>query len=119
MKICISELTFNSFEEVFKEPLVQDEILLVNREGNLSEGEGKPEVVFVSYEIMFKILRDPTYKKNFINLIEGCKFIQSSWAGTESEAAQALIKISDLFSHGGGVHAITIGTYVFAQILRK
>ena len=33
--------------------------------------------------------------------------------------AQELIKIPDLFSHGGGVHAITIGTYVFAQILRK
>ena len=119
MKICISELTFNSFEDVFKESLSQDDILLVNREGKLSAGKGHPEVVFVSYEIMFKMLRDPAYKVNFLKIIDGCSFIQASWAGLESEAAQELIKIPSLFSHGGGVHAITIGTYVFAQILRK
>ena len=119
MKICISELTFNSFEDVFKESLSQDDILLVNREGKLSIGKGHPEVVFVSYEIMFKMLRDPAYKVNFLKIIDGCSFIQASWAGLESEAAQELIKIPSLFSHGGGVHAITIGTYVFAQILRK
>ena len=119
MKICISELTFNSFEDVFKESLSQDDILLVNREGKLSTGKGHPEVVFVSYEIMFKMLRDPAYKVNFLKIIDGCSFIQASWAGLESEAAQELIKIPPLFSHGGGVHAITIGTYVFAQILRK
>jgi len=119
MKICISELTFNSFEDVFNESLIKEDILLLNREGNLAKGEGHPEVVFVSYEIMFKMLRDPVYKNNFLELIDGCKFIQASWAGIESEAAQELIKIPDLYSHGGGVHAITIGTYVFAQILRK
>ena len=119
MKICISELTFNSFEDVFKESLSQDDILLVNREGKLSIGKGHPEVVFVSYEIMFKMLRDPAYKVNFLKIIDGCSFIQASWAGLESEAAQELIKVPSLFSHGGGVHAITIGTYVFAQILRK
>ena len=119
MKICISELTFNSFEDVFNESLIKEDILLLNREGKLSKGEGHPEVVFVSYEIMFKMLRDPVYKNNFLKLIDGCSFIQASWAGIESEEAQELIKIPDLFSHGGGVHAITIGTYVFAQILRK
>ena len=119
MKICISELTFNSFEDVFNESLLKEDILLLNREGNLAKGEGHPEVVFVSYEIMFKMLRDPVYKNNFLKLIDGCSFIQASWAGIESEEAKELIKIPDLFSHGGGVHAITIGTYVFAQILRK
>ena len=119
MKICISELTFNSFEDVFNESLIKEDILLLNREGKLAKGKGHPEVVFVSYEIMFKMLRDPVYKNNFLKLIDGCKFIQASWAGIESEEAQELIKIPDLFSHGGGVHAITIGTYVFAQILRK
>jgi phosphoglycerate dehydrogenase-like enzyme len=119
MKICISELTFNSFEDVFNESLIKEDILLLNREGNLAKGEGHPEVVFVSYEIMFKMLRDPVYKNNFLKLIDGCSFIQASWAGIESEEAKELIKIPDLFSHGGGVHAITIGTYVFAQILRK
>ena len=62
MKICISELTYNSFQELLDESLSLDDILLVNREGKLSRGEGHPEVVFVSYEIMFKILRDPAYK---------------------------------------------------------
>ena len=119
MKICISELTFNSFEDVFNESLIKEDILLLNREGELAKGEGHPEVVFVSYEIMFKMLRDPVYKNNFLKLIDGCSFIQASWAGIESEEAKELIKIPDLFSHGGGVHAITIGTYVFAQILRK
>jgi len=119
MKICISEFAFYSFKDTFDEVLSEDEILLLNREGKLSQGSGVPEVVFVSYEIMFKMLRDSAYKNNFLKLIDGCKFIQASWAGIESEAAQELIKIPDLFSHGGGVHAITIGTYVFAQILRK
>ena len=119
MKICFSELTFNSFESVLNESLRQDDILLVDREGKLCKGGGQPEVVFVSYEIMFKMLLNKAYKDNLLKLIDGCKFIQASWAGIESEAAQELIKIPALFSHGGGVHAITIGTYVFAQILRK
>jgi len=61
MKICISELTFNSFEDVFNESLLKDDILLLNREGKLARGEGHPEVVFVSYEIMFKLIGDPVY----------------------------------------------------------
>ena len=119
MKICISESTFNSFKDIFEKTLSNDEILLVNREGKLSKGSGTPEVIFVSYEIMFKMLKDSFYRDNFITLVDGCKFIQGSWAGTESEVAQDLIKRCDLFSHGGGIHAITIATYVFAQILRK
>tara|TARA_Y100000590_G_scaffold10122_1_gene12442 strand:+ start:7017 stop:7973 length:957 start_codon:yes stop_codon:yes gene_type:complete len=119
MKICISELTFTSFEDIFKESLSQDDILVVNREGKLSQGTGTPEVVFISYEIMFKMLKDEEYKNNFLNVIKGCNFIQASWAGIESEAAKQLIQSTNLFSHGGGVHAITIGTYVFAQMLRK
>ena len=61
MKICISELTFNSFEDVFKESLSQDDILLVNREGKLSTGKAHTELVFVSYEIICKMLRDNSY----------------------------------------------------------
>ena len=119
MKICISEFTFNSFKDTFDEALNEDEILLLNREGKLSQGSGVPEVIFVSYEIMFKMLKDDFYNNNFIELVDGCKFIQASWAGIESEAAQELIKRCDLYSHGGGIHAITIATYIFAQMLRK
>jgi phosphoglycerate dehydrogenase-like enzyme len=119
MKICISESTFNSFKDIFERNLGGHEILLINREGKLSKGSGTPEVIFVSYEIMFKMLKDNLYKDNFIKLVDGCKFIQGSWAGIESEAAKELMKRCDLFSHGGGIHAITIATYVFAQILRK
>ena len=119
MKICISEFTFNSFKDTFDEALSEDEILLLNREGKLSQGTGVPEVIFVSYEIMFKMLKDELYNNNFIKLAEGCKFIQASWAGIESKAAQDLIKRCGLYSHGGGIHAITIATYVFAQLLRK
>tara|TARA_B100001013_G_scaffold43894_1_gene23156 strand:+ start:1839 stop:2795 length:957 start_codon:yes stop_codon:yes gene_type:complete len=119
MKICISEFTFNSFKDTFDEALNEDEILLLNREGKLSQGTGVPEVIFVSYEIMFKMLKDDFYNNNFIELVDGCKFIQASWAGIESEAAQELIKRCDLYSHGGGIHAITIATYIFAQMLRK
>ena len=45
MKICISELTYNSFEELLNESLNLDEILLVNREGKLTRGEGHPEEI--------------------------------------------------------------------------
>ena len=119
MKICVSEFTYNTFKDIFEDALSDQEILLVNREGKLSKGKGKPEVIFVSYEIMFKMIKDNSYKNNLIKLVDGCKFIQGSWAGIESEAAQELIKRCNLFSHGGGIHAITIATYVFAQILRK
>ena len=44
MKICISEFTFNSFKDTFDEALSEDEILLLNREGKLSQGTGVPEV---------------------------------------------------------------------------
>ena len=76
MKICISELTFNSFEDVFNESLLKEDILLINREGKLARGEGHPEVVFISYEIMFKMLRDSAYKYNFLKLIDGCSLFK-------------------------------------------
>jgi len=66
MKICISESTFNSFKDTFDEALSEDEILLLNREGKLFQGTGVPEVIFVSYEIMFKMLKDDLYNNNFI-----------------------------------------------------
>lgn len=119
MKVCISESTYDSFKEIFDERLNDHEIFLLDRLGKLSPKPESLEVVFISYEIMFKMLKDEDYRENFLDSIKGVKFIQASWAGVESEAAQDLIKRCDFFSHGGGVHAITISTYVFAQILRR
>jgi phosphoglycerate dehydrogenase-like enzyme len=45
--------------------------------------------------------------------------VQGSWAGIETPQAQALIDRAEVFSHGGGLHAIPIATYIFAQILRS
>ena len=118
MKVCLSNNTFRAFEKVFRDFFKDQEILLLDQLGNLIDGEGKPEVVFASYEIMFKCLHDQDYRKKIFSLVDGCEFIQGSWAGIESKVTQDLIKRTKYFSHGGGVHAITLATYVFAQMLR-
>ena len=118
MKVCLSNNTFRAFEKVFRDFFKDQEILLIDQLGNLIEGEGKPEVVFASYEIMFKCLNDQDYRKKIFSLVDGCEFIQGSWAGIESKVTQDLITRTKYFSHGGGVHAITLATYVFAQMLR-
>ena len=118
MKVCLSNNTFRAFEKVFRDFFKDHEILLLDQLGNLIEGEGKPEVVFASYEIMFKCLNDQDYRKKIFSLVDGCEFIQGSWAGIESKVTQDLINRTKYFSHGGGVHAITLATYVFAQMLR-
>ena len=68
---------------------------------------------------MFKALKSEVFFKKYLALIDGCSYVQGSWAGIETPQAQALIDHSKVFSHGGGLHAIPIATYIFAQILRS
>jgi phosphoglycerate dehydrogenase-like enzyme len=119
MKICISDSTFQAFKETFTEAFPNQEFLLIDGKGKLITGEGTPEVAFLSYEIMFKALADPDYKDNYLKIINGCEYIQGSWAGIESDLAQEIITKTKIFSHGGGLHAIPIANYVFAQMLRS
>ena len=114
----MSERTFLSFQELFSKRLKGEEILLLDSLGNLSRGQGKPDVVFVSYELMFKCLENLDFRQKFFAFIDGSDFVQGSWAGIESEVAKELITKTKHFCHGGGVHAITLATYVFAQMLR-
>ena len=118
MKICLSEFTFNSFEDILIEAFINDEFLLIDSDANILQGEGKPDIALVSYELMFKALKSEDFFRRYLSLIEGCSYLQGSWAGIETPQAQALIENSKIFSHGGGIHAIPIATYVFAQILR-
>ncbi len=118
MKICLSEFTFNSFEDILIEAFINDEFLLIDSDANILQGEGKPDIALVSYELMFKALKSEDFFRRYLSLIEGCSYVQGSWAGIETPQAQALIENSKIFSHGGGIHAIPIATYVFAQILR-
>ena len=118
MKVCISEFIYKESESFFNQLLLEHEILLIDSSGNLLQGAGKPQVAFVSYDIMAKCIRQSGYSENFLPLMKGCDFIQGSWAGVESEVAQELIKCSNNFSYAGGVHAIPIASYVFTQMLR-
>lgn len=118
MKICLSDFTYSAFKNELYETFKDHQILLIDKEANLVQGAGKPDVALVSYELMFRALRNPEFRKKYLKLIDGCAFVQGSWAGIESPVAQSLIKQSKIFSHGGGIHAIPIATYVFAQILR-
>tara|TARA_Y100001970_G_scaffold67351_1_gene85852 strand:+ start:3523 stop:4479 length:957 start_codon:yes stop_codon:yes gene_type:complete len=118
LKICLSEFTFNSFEDILIEAFINDEFLLIDSDANILQGEGKPDIALVSYELMFKALKSEDFFRRYLSLIEGCSYVQGSWAGIETPQAQALIENSKIFSHGGGIHAIPIATYVFAQILR-
>ncbi len=119
MKICLSEFTYKSFEELLEKNFKNDEFILIDSEANIISGEGKPDVALVSYELMFKALKSENFFERYLALIDQCSFVQGSWAGTESPQAQALISHAKTFSHGGGLHAIPIATYVFAQILRS
>ena len=119
MKICLSEFTYNSFEELFEKNFKNDDFILIDSEANITAGEGKPDIALVSYELMFKALKSESFFERYLALIDECSFVQGSWAGTESPQAQALISHAKIFSHGGGLHAIPIATYVFAQILRS
>ena len=119
MKICVSEFTYKTFESILKENFPDDEFLLIDSEANIIRGEGKPDVALVSYELMFKALKSDTFFTKYLELINGCEYLQGSWAGIETSQAQALISNSKIFSHGGGIHAIPIATYVFAQMLRS
>ena len=50
MKICISEFTYNSFEELLENNFKNDEFILIDSEANIISGEGKPDIALVSYE---------------------------------------------------------------------
>ena len=119
MKICLSEFTYKSFEELLEKNFKNDEFILIDSEANITSGEGKPDIALVSYELMFKALKSESFFERYLALINDSSFVQGSWAGTESPQAQALISHAKIFSHGGGLHAIPIATYVFAQILRS
>ena len=119
MKICLSEFTYKSFEELLEKNFKNDEFILIDSEANITSGEGKSDIALVSYELMFKALKSESFFERYLALIDECSFVQGSWAGTESPQAQALISHAKIFSHGGGLHAIPIATYVFAQILRS
>tara|TARA_B100001175_G_scaffold313400_1_gene320942 strand:+ start:1225 stop:2181 length:957 start_codon:yes stop_codon:yes gene_type:complete len=119
MKICISKSTYDSFKLDFDENCKGDEFILLDSDGEVVSGEGKPEVAFISYELMFKSLRSTEFFNKYLELLNECSFVQGSWAGIETKEAQKLIKNSKSFCHGGGIHAIPIATYVFAQMLRS
>ena len=119
MKICISKSTYDSFKSDFDNNCQGDEFILLDSEGEVVSGEGKPDIAFISYELMFKSLRSEEFFKKYLDLINGSSLVQGSWAGIETKEAQLLIKNSQSFCHGGGIHAIPIATYVFAQMLRS
>ena len=119
MKICLSEFTYEAFKDLLSENFKNDEFILIDSEANIISGEGKPDAALVSYELMFKALKSEDFFEKYLSLIEGCSYVQGSWAGIETPQAQALIDHAEVFSHGGGLHAIPIATYIFAQILRS
>ena len=119
MKVCLSEFTYKAFEELIDESFPGSDLLLIDSEANVVQGEGKPDIALVSYELMFKALKSEDFFERYLSLIDGCSYVQGSWAGIETPQAQKLISHSKVFSHGGGLHAIPIATYVFAQILRS
>tara|TARA_Y100001970_G_scaffold158998_1_gene194409 strand:+ start:28263 stop:29219 length:957 start_codon:yes stop_codon:yes gene_type:complete len=119
MKVCLSQTTYNSFKSNFDNLFDENDLIIIDSSANIIKGQGKPEVVFISYEVMFKAQTDNKYFKKYLNVIHGCSFIQGSWAGIESKTAQILIEKTNFYSHGGGIHAIPIASYVFAHILRR
>ena len=92
MKICVSEFTFNDFQEIFRESFKDEEFILIDSNANVIEGSGKPDAALISYELMFKALRSEEFFNNYLSLIKGCSYVQGSWAGIETPQAQTLIK---------------------------
>ena len=54
MKICLSEFTYKSFEELLEKNFKNDQFILIDSEANITSGEGKKDIDLVSYEIIFK-----------------------------------------------------------------
>ena len=119
MKICISKSTYDSFKSDFDNNCHGDEFILLDSDGEVDSGDGRPDIAFISYELMFKSIRSKEFFNKYLDLINGSSFVQGSWAGIETKEAQELIKNSKSFCHGGGIHAIPIATYIFAQMLRS
>ena len=119
MKICISKSTYDSFKSDFDNNCQGDEFILLDSDGEIDSGDGRPDIAFISYELMFKSIKSKEFFNKYLDLINGSSFVQGSWAGIETKEAQELIKNSKSFCHGGGIHAIPIATYIFAQMLRS
>ena len=78
MKICLSEFTYKAFEELLIENFKQHEFILIDSEANVIQGEGKPDIALVSYELMFKALKSEVFFKKYLALIDGCSYVQGS-----------------------------------------
>ena len=61
MKVCLSEFTYKAFEELIDESFPGFDLLLIDSEANVVQGEGKPDIALVSYELMFKALKSEDF----------------------------------------------------------
>ena len=91
MKVCLSEFTYKAFEELIDESFPGFDLLLIDSEANVVQGEGKPDIALVSYELMFKALKSEDFFERYLSLIDVCSYVQGSWAGIETPQAQKLI----------------------------
>ncbi len=76
MKICISKSTYDSFKSDFDTNCHGDEFILLDSDGEIASGDGRPDIAFISYELMFKSLRSKEFFKKYLELIDGCSFVQ-------------------------------------------
>ena len=64
-----------SFKSDFDENCRGDDLILLDSEGEITSGEGKPDVAFISYEIMFKSLQIPSW----VRLIQGGQLLKTHY----------------------------------------
>ena len=72
MKICLSEFTYKAFEELLVENFNQHEFILIDSEANVIQGDGKPDIALVSYELMFKALKSEVFFKKYLAVLIIC-----------------------------------------------
>ena len=53
--------SYDTFKSDFDRTFQGDDFILLDSEGEIASGEGKPDVAFISYELMFKSLRSEEF----------------------------------------------------------
>ena len=121
MKVLVSSSTEQYFGDQIKSIDSSIELISINPDNPTDpswQDIKNCDVFFLTYEFMFAAEANQELIEPLLNLCKQMDFIQTGYAGTDSNLNQSIMKNSSKISNASGIHAIPIANYVFAQMLR-
>ena len=121
MKVLVSSSTEQYFGDKIKSIDSSIELISINPDNPKDpswQDIKNCDVFFLTYEFMFAAEANQELIEPLLNLCKQMDFIQTGYAGTDSNLIQSIMKNSSKISNASGIHAIPIANYVFAQMLR-